>query len=382
MSDGQSAGREDGSARRPLRVKLVAAGLSLLLGFFTLELGLRAIDRWTAVDLFHITANRDPERAASTVLRLGDMIEPAAEPELIYRLIPGVRGIFMGAPVVINAAGWRGALVPERRADEETRRLLILGDSHAFGWGVREEARFGERIADRYRREHPGGPKLELINLSVPGYNTAQELRALEARGWSYEPDAVLLFACGNDAGLANFIRERPSLVSLERSYLIDALAVRAKAWSRGEDYKNRYLRKGLAKTRKALDRDLMDGVAAEDLARIPEAYRGLVGPEAVKRSLARLAEQARGRGARVVMSFYEEGLEERGLERLMAGAAEDGGFAYVSLRPAVSGLLEDQKRELVSLFLTPQDPHPTEEYHALIAEALYAAVVRALEGP
>ena len=47
--------------------------------------------------------------------------------------------------VAVNALGMRG---PERRAAKSvgTARILLLGDSFAFGWGVEQEEAFGARL--------------------------------------------------------------------------------------------------------------------------------------------------------------------------------------------------------------------------------------------
>src|SRR6185436_11313368 len=98
-----------------------------------------------------------------------------------------------------------------------------IGDSHMFGWGVAWSDTFLARIADRYAREH-GGRGVAITNLGVPGYNTWQEAEVFAAKALALAPDAVVLLADQNDAGLANFIRAPRSPWTLERSYLVDFL--------------------------------------------------------------------------------------------------------------------------------------------------------------
>jgi len=77
------------------------------------------------------------------------------------------------------------------------RRLLIVGDSYAFGWGVRDVAdRLGEQVGARLRegtRE-----QWEVINIAQPDRHTLQEIESLR-RALAYRPEVVLLLYTFND---------------------------------------------------------------------------------------------------------------------------------------------------------------------------------------
>ncbi len=91
-----------------------------------------------------------------------------------------------------NRLGFRDAEIPEPR-DPWRYRIVVLGDSFAFGYGVPVEARIGEvltRLADG---------RLETINLGVTGYSTDQELLLWRRFGVPLAPDAVVLMYTGND---------------------------------------------------------------------------------------------------------------------------------------------------------------------------------------
>jgi lysophospholipase L1-like esterase len=95
-------------------------------------------------------------------------------------------------PVKINSLGFREDEIPYERTPGRTR-LLVLGDSVAFGFGTRVEDRFSE-VIERTR------PDLELVNLGVSGYSTDQELLLFREEGIRYAPDIVLLIFVSNDA--------------------------------------------------------------------------------------------------------------------------------------------------------------------------------------
>ena len=109
---------------------------------------------------------------------------------------PGVKGPYAGnefsAYVTINAAGQRGRLYDESRSSGR-QRLLLLGDSQAWGDGVNDNETFADLLAS-------SGP--EVINAACLGYGTAQELLLLQRIGARYSPDIVLTAVfVGNDFG-------------------------------------------------------------------------------------------------------------------------------------------------------------------------------------
>ena len=73
-------------------------------------------------------------------------------------------------------------------------RTLVIGDSHAMGWGVEAEQRFSQLLPQ---------PSL---NLGVASYGTARELRLLERYADQYTEayqgvETIVLQYCGNDYG-------------------------------------------------------------------------------------------------------------------------------------------------------------------------------------
>lgn len=94
-------------------------------------------------------------------------------------------------------------LLGYRDVDHETQkprgryRLVLIGDSIGAGYTVdRYEDTFPSILEQTLRSK---GMDAELINLSVAGYNTQQEVETLKDRGLAYEPDLVLLQFCLND---------------------------------------------------------------------------------------------------------------------------------------------------------------------------------------
>ena len=118
------------------------------------------------------------------------------DPLLGWRHRPGQSGIFEKAPlfrihVRINRQGLRDRDYPYARTPGR-QRILVLGDSFAWGFGVEEADRFDEIMEGCDSR-------LDVISAGVSGYSTDQELLWFEREGVKYRPDLVILLFVGND---------------------------------------------------------------------------------------------------------------------------------------------------------------------------------------
>jgi len=108
--------------------------------------------------------------------------------------LPNQRGRFnhqdFSVDVVINSYGMRDDEYSIRRT--EKRRMLVLGDSFAWGFGVEHQERFSEVLENTHS-------DWEIINASVSGYGTDQQLLSLKSKAKEFKPDVVLLLFCEND---------------------------------------------------------------------------------------------------------------------------------------------------------------------------------------
>lgn len=117
-----------------------------------------------------------------------------------YRVVEGsTRGfeIRPHATEEINSHGMRMREVPLAKP-EGTYRVLVLGDSIAFGIGVAREATFGAVLERKLRERHPDR-NFEVLNGGVISYNTEQQLDWLVERGMAFAPDALVVAHCPND---------------------------------------------------------------------------------------------------------------------------------------------------------------------------------------
>lgn len=109
----------------------------------------------------------------------------------------GADGIYSPDPEIprtsvrINTQGNRGQLVSGKKTGQ--RRILFLGDSNTFGYGVEENQRFSNIVTTRL------GSGFEAVNMGVFGYSTDQQALQLESRGGDFRPDAVILAISAGD---------------------------------------------------------------------------------------------------------------------------------------------------------------------------------------
>jgi hypothetical protein len=89
-----------------------------------------------------------------------------------------------------NSRGLRDDEYPLERTGK--KRMLVLGDSFAWGFGVELPQRFSEILEARHS-------DWEVINAAVSGYSTDQEYLYLKERGSAFQPDVVLLVMHEND---------------------------------------------------------------------------------------------------------------------------------------------------------------------------------------
>lgn len=153
----------------------------LAIGAAFLELGLRAVGPAQVSEQFDLHVLR-PDRT------------------WLYGMRPGAAGRFHESGDVhyrVNADGFRDREYAQAKPDG-VFRIIILGDSVAFGWGVDQADTFTERLEAKLSQQLPE-PKIEVLNLGISGYNPYTQARLLEDVGVRYQPDLVIVQFCIND---------------------------------------------------------------------------------------------------------------------------------------------------------------------------------------
>lgn len=80
----------------------------------------------------------------------------------------------------------------ELKKPEGITRIIVIGDSFTWGFGVSDDEIYTERLEAMLT-------DTEVINLGVTGYGLRQEITYLEREGLQYDPDIVIAGFCMND---------------------------------------------------------------------------------------------------------------------------------------------------------------------------------------
>ncbi len=112
-------------------------------------------------------------------------------------------------------------------------RVLVLGDSYTFGWGLDDQDTLPSLLQARLESSKTLG-QAAVINGGVPGFNTMQEASYLASRWDRWRPDVVVLGFVMNDAEPPRVVprdpRERYGLATL---WLLEELRLRT-GWTDG----------------------------------------------------------------------------------------------------------------------------------------------------
>ncbi|MDB5354951.1 MAG: hypothetical protein JWN24_1404 [Phycisphaerales bacterium] len=100
------------------------------------------------------------------------------------------RSMEVNVRVHINSQGIRADSEIPLEKPTGVKRIVVLGDSNGLGYEVALKDSFPMQMADRL---NAAGENVQVVNLSVAGYGTAEELLTFQHRGLAFHPDMVLL---------------------------------------------------------------------------------------------------------------------------------------------------------------------------------------------
>ena len=313
--------------------RLLLMMLGLLIGALTLEVGLRCR---TAYDNYRV--QQADEQKLSGKVFAGQIVKFNSNRKLVYDLRANLDVEFMGVPVKTNAEGFRDSDHPLATPPGQ-RRMIFLGDSNLFGWGVPYDSCYARVAAQKL-------PGWDILNMGRPGYNAAQEVECFRVYGLKYKPDVVVVNFISNDTQLPNYIQRSP--FDFSASFLVDWLV-------------GRLSRDTLLPPPPPPGHVSGPYKAEDDPARVPDQYKDLVGWQAVSRAYQELAELGRQHHFRVVLLSFPM-RDDIGVQY-----GKEAGFELCDFQPTLDkmmkerGLTEIRNSELV---LSPQDAHPGAAVH------------------
>lgn len=98
----------------------------------------------------------------------------------------------------ISSQGLRNEIVDVPKP-KNTYRILALGDSFTFGWGVEALQSWPKILEQIYKTQNPLNKDIEIINAGIPGGNLVNEKSICKGYAQKFNPDLFLLGLFAND---------------------------------------------------------------------------------------------------------------------------------------------------------------------------------------
>jgi lysophospholipase L1-like esterase len=168
-----------GSPTVGFRAKLLAAVLSLVVGLGVAEIGAR---------MFY---PRPPALGREPQLRY------RPDPELGFVHLSSQSGYLDDGLATINDLGLRGTR-PQLPKPSGEMRVLAIGDSTTFGWGVGDDETYTDLLEKKIAAAAPQR-RVRVINGGVVSYDLRQSARRLEQLAPVLHPDIVIVGVLWND---------------------------------------------------------------------------------------------------------------------------------------------------------------------------------------
>jgi lysophospholipase L1-like esterase len=291
---------------------------------------------------------------------------------LDYELIPGLDVDAGGFRVRTNSLGMRGDEV-ELAKPASMQRIVVVGDSVAFGLHVENEATFASRLESLLNATRAGTERrAQVLNLSVSGYSSKDEAIVVRRKALPLQPDLVIVGYYLNDPEneplqrLHGYFHER---ALWERSDILRFIGWKRRSW-RLEHYGHgdvfRYLHADPEKWRNTVEA-LTDIAAATRERRVDVLLAVL--PTLFGCARASSASTEGGRDAHVSGWTRWEDYPYRDIHAQVIAEARRAGLDTIDLLDAwaSSGRAPAE--------LAADVEHPNALGHALLAQALFAHI-------
>ncbi len=280
--------------------------------------------------------------------------QPDPNPNLSFTNLPNGHGFLMGQDVQISSQGLRDREFSLAKPPG-TYRIMMLGDSTTFGWGVGANET-ASKVLERELNtaKVPGYNRFEVLNTGVGNYDTVQEVTYYETRGRKFHPDLVVLVYFINDP---EPVPMQSRIPFMDRSYLV------AYVYNRWDGLLRRT---GTRPDWRAYYASLYD-----------DSQPGF---QACKAALRELAEATRRDHAKVIVALLPELHQINHDYPFTAAHQKIKGIVEAENMPAIElidGLRNHGPEE--TLWVTPLDDHPSAKAQALIAAQLRDVVLKEL---
>jgi lysophospholipase L1-like esterase len=266
---------------------------------------------------------------------------PSPDPDLGHEHVKNASALLQSVNIRLNEWGLRGGpvMVPPPK-----RRILFLGDSITFGWGVPEQDTITARLQQRLRDE---GEDVEVLNGGVGNYNAERYIKRFFIQLKALNPTDIVV---------QYFLRDAEKLDPGGGNILLRNSEFAVTIWIAFTRLANKSGEQSLV--------DYYKDVYREDQPGYIE----------MKNQMKMLADYAKVHDIRLYLAMtpdvhdlanYRFGF----IHDRMKAIANDLGMRYIDLLPALG------KRPPEEIWAMPGDPHPNAIAHGLMADALLPVI-------
>ncbi len=267
-------------------------------------------------------------------------------PGLSHEHIPNAEASLMGVDVKINSIGFRDDELSSPKSSNE-KRVLIIGQSITFGWGVPKDSIFLEQVEHRLNMENDS-IKYSFINSGIGNYNTELESILLKKNLPIVNPDMVVLHCFLRDAEV---IPSKSQNFLIANSYLIAYMYIKIKQafFFKNQAYKN-----------------------------IGEYYLNMYQPTSEgwkkqQEALLNIRKQCEERNVPLQLIIQPD-LNDLSINspqekcyQIIRSFLNENHFSFIDM----SGVYREKVKVPNSIWVSPEDSHPNSEGHKIIADEL-----------
>lgn len=290
------------------------------------------------------------------------LIIQSSDSKILFELIKNSHYVVHGKPFITNNEGILGFEEYSFDKPGDSLRIVGVGDSMMSSWGVNTDETYIATLGQNLSKLLPE-KQVQVINLSVPGYNTAIEAEIIEKKALKYHPDLIVLGFWENDMDLPNYIRKQ--IVANSYLYLVVKTAIHMLASSvysskAGVDIK-------------LLDHAPLDPATLDRFAyrfgNVPNEYKYMVGKANYITSMKHISDVAAKAGVPVLLLTYADALRSTPEIKTL-------GYHILVMDDKINQYLSETNQTKTDIALSPEDFHLNAFGHQLYSKYLYEFIM------
>ena len=246
----------------------------------------------------------------------------------------------------------------EARTDDKGHKILSMGCSTTFGWGVEDKEAYPE-VLDALITEN-GHAGISVINGGQPGYTSFQGNWLWQNTLKDYSPDVVLLGFVVQDARKAAYTDKSQAILQQDNRFFKDHLLYRSRVYL--------WLKSKLGQVQ----------IRSKERTQDQESGIHRVPPEEYVENIRSLVSSIQSLGATPVLFGYP--LEVSGYTKehrlILKAASEELGLPYFDPQPKMETVSREAKSKGEFYYFKRDPGHANAKGNALIANWVYQFLV------